>query len=107
MSFALTHVWKGMARFTRKSEDPSVAFATPFGSLGGQTLEEQRRRTRQLQALYRLHVVEVAGGDGELMYAHTLPPAWWVNEKLEAQAESWRVQNIDGYRCEAYDLPSR
>jgi hypothetical protein len=104
ISFALTHIRKGIARFTRKAPDRTCALAAPFGSLGGQTIDEQRRRTRRLEALYRQHVVEVAGVDGVVTYTSTLPPAWWINEKLEAQGECWRVQNVDGYRCEAYDV---
>lgn len=104
MSFALTHIWKGVARFTRKGADPARRQEAPFGFLGGLTAEEQQRRTRLLQALYREHTVEASDDEGEIFYPTELPPAWWVNERLEARGERWRVTNIDGFRCEAYDI---
>lgn len=89
----LTYLVAGASRLVKRKTG-----GRPYRTLGGRTCDEQQRRTRLLQALYRARVVEVAGDQGELIYSEALPPDWWVNEKLESMGEVWRVQNGD-IRC--------
>ncbi|MBX4971087.1 hypothetical protein [Rhizobium binae] len=36
-----------------------------------------------------------------------LPPADWINSKLEELEEPWRVRNVRGRHCEIYDIASK
>ena len=66
--------------------------------------DEQGRRSSLLSELYRRHAVEVAGENGEMVYRDTLPPDAWVNSQLARRGEDWRVHNVDGFRCEIYEI---
>lgn len=66
--------------------------------------DESRRRASLLQELYRVYSVEVGSEEGGSYYRDTLPPDAWINDQLEARSERWRVQNVDGFRCEIFDL---
>ena len=66
--------------------------------------DEGARRAGVLSELYRHHAVETAGENGELSYSDTLPPDAWVNAQLETRGEGWRVHNVDGFRCEIYEV---
>ncbi len=97
-SLALTHVLKGVARFTHaKSVSSRGRDDQSFRS------DEGRRRTLLLQQLYHDHAIEVTGVDGEMGYCETLPPDAWINGRLAAMGECWRVHNVDGFRCEIYE----
>lgn len=99
-SLALTHVFKGVARFTK-------AKAAPASDTNGHLrADDSRRRTQILQQLYREHAVDIAGLEGDLAYRETLPPDVWINDRLTAMGERWRVHNVDGFRCEIYDAMS-
>jgi hypothetical protein len=100
LSLALTHVFKGVARFT------TAKTASTRVNPNHLRPDESRRRTQILQNLYRDHAVEVAEVDGEFAYRETLPPDSWINDRLTAMGERWRVQNVDGFRCEIYDAMS-
>ena len=99
-SLALTHVFKGVARFTKAKTD------SRRGDPHHQRADDSRRRTQILQQLYRDHAVEVAGLEGELVWRETLPPDNWINDRLASMGERWRVHNVDGFRCEIYDAMS-
>ena len=98
-SVALTHVFKGVARFTiaRNASIRSDQTQLPAN--------DSRRRTQILQQLYRDYAEEMADL-GEFAYRETLPPDGWINDRLFAMGERWRVQNVDGFRCEIYDAMS-
>lgn len=97
-SLAFTHVLKGVARFTRaKPVSSRKGLAQSFRS------DEGHRRTLLMQQLYHDYAVEVAGVDGDLAYRETLPPDAWMNDRLAAMGERWRVHNVDGFRCEIYE----
>ncbi len=66
--------------------------------------EERGRRASLLAALYRHHAVETAGEKGDMVYRDTLPPDAWVNAQLARRGEAWRVHNVDGFRCEIYEI---
>ena len=66
--------------------------------------DERGRRSSLLSELYRRHAVEVAGENGEMFYRDTLPPDAWVNSQLARRGEDWRVHNVDGFRCEIYEI---
>lgn len=96
---ALTHFVRGAARFSfatrpRQKARPSV-----------ESIDETRRRADLLQELYRIYSVEISGEPGVSVYRDTLPPDGWINDQLDSRNESWRVQNIDGFRCEIFDRP--
>ncbi len=96
---ALTHFVRGAARFsfaTRRGQKsrPSV-----------ESIDENRRRADVLQDLYRVYSFEVSGEPGVSVYRDTLPPDGWINDQLDSRNEGWRVQNIDGFRCEIFDRP--
>lgn len=98
-SLALTHVFKGVARFTKAK--PAMTRSEPYH----QRTDDSRRRTQILQQLYSDHAVEMAEL-GEAGYRETLPPDGWINDRLASMGERWRVQNVDGFRCEIYDAMS-
>lgn len=95
---ALTHFVKGAARFSFTSKGVRGA--------GEQPVDENRRRAQVLQELYRLYSVDLAGAEGVSVYRDTLPPDLWINDSLQARQERWRVQNVDGFRCEIFDVPA-
>ena len=66
--------------------------------------EERGRRASLLAELYRHHAVETAGENGDMVYRNTLPPDAWVNAQLARRGEAWRVHNVDGFRCEIYEI---
>ncbi len=99
-SLALTHVFKGVARFT------SARFAGPGSNAIHPKTDDSRRRTQILQKLYSDHAVELAELGGEITYRETLPPDGWINDRLASMGERWRVHNVDGFRCEIYDAMS-
>lgn len=101
---ASTSAWNGIARFTARSARSWSGHNAPYGPLGAWSKDERLRRTRLIQGFYREHAIEAAGEAGELVYARTSPPDWWVNERLEALGEAWRVHDIDGFRYEVYDF---
>ena len=94
---ALTHFVKGAARFSFTSRTTRAA-PSPAA------LDETRRRSHVLQELYRQYSVEAAGEQGVSVYRDTLPPDGWINDNLEVRKERWRVHNVDGFRCEIFDL---
>lgn len=94
---ALTHFVRGAARFSFSSR--SDRNADQPGSP-----DESRRRANVLQELYRLYSIEVVTDEGDSFYRDTLPPDGWINDHLETRSERWRVQNVDGFRCEIFDL---
>lgn len=98
-SLALTHVFKGVARFTKAKT------TTQHGDLNHQRSDDSRRRTQILQKLYTDHALERAEL-GEMAYRETLPPDGWINDRLSSMGERWRVHNVDGFRCEIYDAMS-
>lgn len=95
-SLALTHVFKGVARFTK------AKVASQRDDLDHQKADDSRRRTQLLQKLYNDHAAEMSEL-GEFAYRGTLPPDGWVNDRLALLGERWRVHNVDGFRCEIYD----
>ena len=99
-SVTLTHVFKGVARFTTARNTSASVNQTHLRP------NESRRRTQILQQLYREHAEEIAVLEGELAYRETLPPDGWINDRLFAMGERWRVQNVDSFRCEIYDAMS-
>ena len=99
-SLALTHVFKGVARFTKARPESRQA------DLDHPKADDSRRRTQILQRLYRDHADEMAGMDSEPAHRQTLPPDGWINDRLTTMGERWRVQNVDGFRCEIYDAMS-
>ena len=94
-SLALTHVFKGVARFTKAKAESNHSGA-----------DDSRRRTQILQKLHQDYAAERAELDGEYAYRQTLPPDGWINDRLTTMGERWRVQNVDGFRCEIYDAMS-
>ncbi len=94
-SLALTHVFKGVARFTKAKVESNHSGA-----------DDSRRRTQILQKLHQDYAAERAELDGEYAYRQTLPPDGWINDRLTTMGERWRVQNVDGFRCEIYDAMS-
>lgn len=102
IAIGLTHVVKGLARFTTSTQERKDGIAV-FGGAAGAT-DEARRRTKVLQQLYRIFAIEAADASGDISYRETLPPDGWVNEQLSTLGESWRVHNVDGFRCEIYDV---
>jgi hypothetical protein len=101
LASALTHVWP-LRR--QRHEDGAFIIANAPHAPDARSSEAQRQRVLVIQSLYREHAVETGAATGDLLYAQRLPPAWWVNDKLEARGESWRIQNIDGFRCEVFEL---
>ncbi|HOY76199.1 MAG TPA: hypothetical protein PLN33_00245 [Hyphomonadaceae bacterium] len=99
-SLALTHVFKGVARFTK------AKVASQRDDLENQKADDSRRRTQILQKLYNDHATEMAELGNEFAYRGTLPPDGWVNDRLTSLGERWRVHNVDGFRCEIYDAMS-
>lgn len=97
-SLALTHVFKGVARFTKAKPAQRADIAHP-------RTDDSRRRTQILQKLYEDHAVEMAEL-GETGHRETLPPDGWINDRLASMGERWRVHNVDGFRCEIYDAMS-
>jgi len=98
-SVALTHVFKGVARFT-------MARTATHADPNHLRIDDHRRRTHILEKLYNDHALEIAELGGEFTRRETLPPDGWVNDRLTAMGERWRVQNVDGFRCEIYDAMS-
>ena len=93
-----------MARLTTRYKQKSSNLENPFGLLGGRTKDEQRRRACLLQVMYRDYWAEAAHSTDQLTHTPTPLPDWWVNERLEARGENWRVQSVDGFRYEVYDI---
>lgn len=104
ISIAVTHIRKGVARITTRSYQKPASLESSLGPLGGRTKDEQRRRASLLQDLHRDYWIEAEEGAGHLAHSPTSLPEWWVNERLEARGESWRVQSVDGFRYEVYDI---
>lgn len=98
-SLALTHVFKGVARFTKAKASSSR------DDLNHQRADDSRRRSQILQKLYQDHASEMAEL-GDMNHGATLPPDGWINDRLTAMGERWRVHNVDGFRCEIYDAMS-
>lgn len=96
-SLALTHVLKGVARFTKAK--PASQDSNHLRS------DDSRRRTQILQQLYTAHAAELAEL-GDFGRNETLPPDGWINDRLTSMGERWRVHNVDGFRCEIYDAMS-
>lgn len=95
---ALTHFVRGAARLSftgKRNRDVDL----PHNQL-----DETRRRTQVLQELYRVYSVEICDEQGISVYRETLPPDAWINDRLLAGGERWRVQNVDGFRCEIFDI---
>lgn len=65
---------------------------------------ESEERVRLLQQLYREHAVETSDPCGDLVYPAAVPPQGWVNDRLSALGQAWRVQNVDGFRYEIFDV---
>jgi len=95
---ALTHFVRGAARFSFSAKGKRRV-----GAEGG-AIGETRRRADVLQDLYRHYAVEMSGEEGVSVYRDTLPPDGWINDRLTARSEGWRVQNVDGFRYEIFDL---
>jgi hypothetical protein len=95
---ALTHFVRGAARFSFSAKGNRREGAQDSA------IGETRRRADVLQDLYRHYSVEMSGEQGVSVYRDTLPPDGWINERLEARSERWRVQNVDGFRCEIFDV---
>jgi hypothetical protein len=70
-------------------------------SLRTASLNERQRRQLILEQLYKEHTVLVDAASDAL---DILPPDSWVNSRLLALREAWRVHNVDGFRCEIYDV---
>lgn len=104
ISVAFTHVRKGVARLTTRYKQKPSNQDNPFGPLGGRTRDEQRRRACLLQDMYGDYSAEATRNVDHLTYPSTHLPDWWVNERLEARGECWRVQSVDGFRYEVYDI---
>ena len=102
-ALALTHVFKGVARFTISNAAQRNAAQQAPGR-AARRLNEGKRRTRVLEGLYQEHTVCTVGPDSELHSVQTLPPESWINTKLSAMGEPWRVHNVDGFGCEIYDV---
>lgn len=100
---ALTHVFKGVARFTASgAAGQKQARQRPRRAV--RPSNEGQRRTRVLEALYREHSADAESTRDDLPDLQTLPPDSWINTKLAALGEPWRVHNVDGFRCEIYDV---
>lgn len=103
-AFAITHVLKGVVRTTssnkigeRHIERTSLRAA----SLNERQRRQLKRRQLILEQLYKEHAVLVDAASDAL---EILPPDPWVNSRLLALREAWRVHNVDGFRCEIYDV---
>lgn len=104
ISVAFTHIRKGVVRLTTRYKQKSRTPENPFGPLGGRTKDEQRRRAGLLQDMYRDYWAEAGDSADQLTHIPTPLPDWWVNERLDARGENWRVQSVDGFRYEVYDI---
>lgn len=67
---------------------------------------ENERRARLLHELYLSYSAEAAEQGGMTTYENSLPPDQWVNTQLARNGETWRVQNVDGFRYEIYEVAS-
>lgn len=95
---ALTHFVRGAARFS------FAAKRHRRDDAGHKSVGETRRRADVLQDLYRHYSVEMSGEEGVSVYRDTLPPDGWINDRLTARSEAWRVHNVDGFRYEIFDV---
>ena len=87
-------------RSERHSRESDRDLLAPGSWLGA----ENERRAKLLHELYRFHAIETSGEGSDLVYRNALPPDAWVNAQLATRGETWRVQNVDGFRCEIYDV---
>ena len=96
-AIAITHLLKGMPRLTSFKKQPN----REVGRSSSEVFETQRR----LDLIEQLHRVYSGqpGGPVRSRIADDLPPDAWMNEQLARLSETWRVQNVDGYRYEVFE----
>jgi hypothetical protein len=95
-AIALTHFFKGAPRLT--------AFQRRRQTTGAGTLQsEQQRRMQIVEDLHRMHTIRMRNAMESAHDVFALPPDSWLNEQLSQSGETWRVQNVDGFRYEIYD----
>jgi hypothetical protein len=94
---ALTHFFKGAPRLT--------AFRTTRRANGASSIQsEQQRRMAIVEQLHRLHSNLMRNALANAHDVFALPPDSWLNEQLIKFGETWRVQNVDDFRYEIYDV---
>jgi hypothetical protein len=92
-SLALTHLSKGSAKFTIARQK-----AGPQRFKGPRARQDDTRRCRRIIETLYLHHSELADGSQA-----ALPPEPWINQKLSAMGETWRVRNVDDLQCEVFE----
>jgi hypothetical protein len=90
------HNRRSMRSAGQRSRPPGPVIANPS--------DEHRRRLVLLQSMYLTYAAENPEPDGVIHYGSTLPPRWWINDRLTASGEAWRVGVIEGLTCEAVDV---
>ena len=98
-ALAITHVLKGVVRTTSSNKIGQRHIART--SQRAASLNERQSRQLILEQLYTEHTALVDTASDALDF---LPPDAWVNNRLLALREAWRVHNVDGFRCEIYDV---
>lgn len=94
---ALTHFFKGAPRLT--------AFrGSRRGDLGCSGPSAHLRQMGLIEELHRIHSNQMRDALASAHDIFALPPDRWMNEQLGKLGESWRVQNVDGFRYEIYDI---
>ena len=98
-ALAITHVLKGVVRTTSSNKTGQRHIERTSQRVA--SLNERQRRQIILEQLYQEHAALADATSDSLDF---LPPDSWVNSRLVSSREAWRVHNVDGFRCEIYDV---
>lgn len=96
-SVGLTHIFRGTPRLTAARKKTSQAKSALARS-------DCDRRLQLIEELYRLHTRQMRDALAGAWEIGTLPRDEWLNDQLARLGETWRVQNVDGFRYEIYDV---
>jgi len=65
---------------------------------------QSERRLQIIDELYRIHASLMRDQLAGACDVDALPRDQWLNDQLARLGEAWRVQNVDGFRYEIYDV---
>jgi hypothetical protein len=99
----LAHVFFGTQQRGAPASKPRTGLATGRRSGASAGLETRLDLIDDLCSLY-VDATRESHADAHL--SGVLPPDYWMNDQLVRLGQQFRVQTVDGYRYEIYDVAS-